>query len=94
VQRADPVFRSRSMRIVPLANPHVVAFVRESESGTVLCLNNLSRFVQPVLIPVGEWVGRTPVEIIGKARFPAITRDEYLFTLGPHSLLWLRLERP
>jgi len=94
VHRADPVFRSRSMRIVPLANPHVVAFVRESEFGTVLCLNNLSRFVQPVVVPVGEWVGRTPVEIIGGARFPAITRDEYLFTLGPHSLLWLRLERP
>ncbi|MGH7342138.1 MAG: alpha-glucosidase C-terminal domain-containing protein, partial [Candidatus Rokuibacteriota bacterium] len=39
-----------------------------------------------------SWVGRTPVEIIGGARFPPITQSEYLFTLGPHSLLWLRLE--
>ena len=63
------------------------------QARTILCLNNLSRFVQPALVPVGEWVHRTPVEIIGGERFPAITRDEYLFTLGPHSLLWLRLER-
>jgi maltose alpha-D-glucosyltransferase/alpha-amylase len=92
VHRADPVFRSRSMRILRLVNPRVLAFVRESEAGTVLCLNNLSRFVQPALVPLGEWNGRTPVEIIGGERFPAITHPEYLFTLGPHSLLWLRLE--
>jgi maltose alpha-D-glucosyltransferase/alpha-amylase len=93
VHRADPVFRSRSMRILRLVNPRVLAFVRESDAGTVLCLNNLSRFVQPALVPVEPWQGRTPVEIIGGERFPAITHDEYLFTLGPHSLLWLRLER-
>jgi maltose alpha-D-glucosyltransferase/alpha-amylase len=81
------------MRILPVANPRVLAFARENDAGTVLCLNNLSRFVQPALVPVAEWVGRTPVEIIGNERFPAITREVYLFTLGPHSLLWLRLER-
>jgi maltose alpha-D-glucosyltransferase/alpha-amylase len=74
-------------------NPRVLAFVRESDAGTVLCLNNLSRFVQPALVPVEEWRGRTPVEIIGGERFPEVTHGEYLFTLGPHSLLWLRLER-
>jgi maltose alpha-D-glucosyltransferase/alpha-amylase len=92
VHRADPVFRGGSMRLLPMANPRVLAFVRQNEAGTILCLNNLSRFVQPALVPVGEWVGRTPVEIIGGERFPPITRDDYLFTMGPHSLLWLRLE--
>ena len=92
VHRADPVFRSRVMRVLRVANPRVLAFVRESEAGVVLCLHNLSRFVQPALVPVDEWRGRTPVEIIGGERFPPITHAEYLFTLGPHSLLWLRLE--
>jgi maltose alpha-D-glucosyltransferase/alpha-amylase len=92
VHRAHPVFRGGSMRIVPVENPHVLAFVRESEGGTALCINNLSRFVQPALVPVAPWIGRTPVELIGGARFPPITQPEYLFTLGPHSLLWLRLE--
>jgi maltose alpha-D-glucosyltransferase / alpha-amylase len=93
VHRADPVFRGRSMRVLRVENPRVLVFVRESDFGTALCIHNLSRFVQPVLVPVAEWVGRTPVEIIGGVPFPPITRDEYLFTMGPHSLLWLRLER-
>jgi maltose alpha-D-glucosyltransferase/alpha-amylase len=93
VHRSNPVFRGGGMRLVPVANPHVLAFVRENEAGTILCLNNLSRFVQPALVPVGEWVGRTPVEIIGGQRFPPITGGEYLFSMGPHSLLWFRLER-
>ncbi|HEX5137140.1 MAG TPA: maltose alpha-D-glucosyltransferase [Planctomycetota bacterium] len=92
VHRADPAFRGTGMRIVPVENPRILAFVRESEAGTLLCISNMSRFVQPALVPVREWIGRTPVEIIGGQRFPPITHADYLFTLGPHSLLWLRLE--
>lgn len=92
VHRADPVFRGASMRIIRIDNPRVLVFVREGEGGRVLCLHNLSRFVQPALVPVEEWIGRTPVEVMGGARFPAITAADYLFTLGPHSILWLRLE--
>jgi maltose alpha-D-glucosyltransferase/alpha-amylase len=92
VHRADPVFRGASMRILRVDNPRVLAFVREGEGGTVLCINNLSRFAQPALLPVRDWMGRTPVDLFGGAKFPSITAPEYLFTLGPHSLLWLRLE--
>ena len=92
VHRADPVFRGSRMRVVPLENPRVLAFVREGEGGTVLCVNNLSRFAQPAVVPVAEWKGRTPVDLIGGARFPVIDAPSYLLTLGPHSLLWLRLE--
>jgi maltose alpha-D-glucosyltransferase/alpha-amylase len=92
VHRADPAFRASSMRVLEVKNRSILAFVREGEGGTVLCINNLSRFAQPALVPVGEWVGRTPVDVIGGARFPAISGQHYLFTPGPHSLLWLRLE--
>ncbi|MGE0159539.1 MAG: maltose alpha-D-glucosyltransferase [Gemmatimonadales bacterium] len=92
VHRADPVFRGNRMRVLPLDNPRVLAFVREGEGGTVLCVNNLSRFAQPALVPVSDWNGCTPVDLIGGARFPAIETPTYLLTLGPHSLLWLRLE--
>jgi maltose alpha-D-glucosyltransferase/alpha-amylase len=92
VHRADPVFRGTRMRVLPLENPRVLAFVREGEGGTVLCVNNLSRFVQPAVVPVTEWKARTPVDLIGGARFPTIDNPTYLLTLGPHSLLWLRLE--
>jgi maltose alpha-D-glucosyltransferase/alpha-amylase len=92
VHRADPAFRANSMRLLHVENPRILTFVREGEGGTVLCINNLSRFAQPALVPLGEWVGKTPVDLIGGARFPAISGQHYLFTPGPHSLLWLRLE--
>jgi len=92
VHRADPVFRGSRMRVLPLDNPRVLAFVREGEGGSVLCVNNLSRFAQPALVPLAEWAGRTPVDLFGKARFPVVEGPKYLLTLGPHSLLWLRLE--
>ena len=92
VHRADPVFRGSRMRVIPLENSRVLAFVREGEAGTVLCVNNLSRFAQPAVVPVAEWQGCTPVDLFGGARFPIIDSPTYLLTLGPHSLLWLRLE--
>jgi len=79
------------MRVLDVANPKIFAFAREGPSGTVLCVNNFSRFVQPALIPTGPWKGRHPVDLIGGAVFPSITRDDYLFSLGPHSFYWFRL---
>jgi hypothetical protein len=43
-------------------------------------------------VPVAEWTGRTPLDLIGGARFPSIEGLTYLLTLGPRSLHWLRLE--
>jgi maltose alpha-D-glucosyltransferase/alpha-amylase len=90
--RLDPVFRGSPMRILDVPNPAIFAFVREGPSGAVLCVNNFSRFVQPALVPTAPWKGRTPVDLIGGAAFPSITRDEYLFSVGPHSFYWFRLE--
>jgi maltose alpha-D-glucosyltransferase/alpha-amylase len=92
VHRADPVFRGTRMRVLPLENPRVLAFVREGEAGVVLCVYNLSRFAQPAVLPLGDWTGRRPVDLFGGERFPVIDGPTYLFTLCPHSILWLRLE--
>ena len=89
--RADPVFRGSPMRLLDVANPKIFAFAREGPAGTVLCVNNFSRFVQPALVPTAPWKGRNPIDLIGGAVFPSITRDDYLFSLGPHSFYWFRL---
>ena len=36
---------------------------------------NLSRHVQPVTIELGEFHGLNPVEVLGRAAFPAIGDD-------------------
>ena len=57
------------------SNPSVLSYVREhtdaaGRTDTVLCVNNLSRFPQPVELDLRRWEGVTPVELIGGVRFP------------------------
>jgi len=90
--RTDPAFRSVTLRVLPVENRRVLAFVREHEDRCILCVNNLSRFAQAAEIDLSAWRGRVPVEVIGGASFPAVGERPYLFTLGPHTFLWCRLE--
>ena len=75
-------------------NTKVLPYVREWEDQTILCVANLSRFVQPVELDLSRWDGWTPVELIGETPFPRIGELPYFLTLGPHAFYWFRLERP
>ena len=44
--RADPAFRGRTVRVLPVENRRVFAAVREHDGRAILCVNNLSRFAQ------------------------------------------------
>ena len=78
------------------SNPSVLSYVREyvtpdGVTDTVLCVNNLSRFPQPVELDLRRWEGVVPIELIGGVRFPEIGELPYLLTLGGHSFYWIRL---
>ena len=75
-------------------NLKVLAYIRRYESETLLCVVNLSRFVQYVELNLGEFDGWQPVELIGETRFPTIGELPYLLTFGPHAFYWFRLEPP
>ena len=45
-----------------------------SSDDVVLCVNNLSRFPQPVELDLRRWEGRIPVELLGGVPFPADRR--------------------
>ena len=92
IHSVDPIFAGGSMRLLPCDNPRILTFTRELGDAAILCVFNLSRFVQPALLDLRLWKGRVPVEEIGKARFPEVGETPYLFTLGPHSFIWCRLE--
>ncbi|KAF0246153.1 MAG: hypothetical protein FD180_984 [Planctomycetota bacterium] len=93
VHRADPLFRGSKMRVLYTDNPKVFAFVREREGQAVLCLNNLSRYIQPARVDLHEWRGRVPVDLIGGAALPSVGNDPVLFTIAPHYFYWFRLEQ-
>jgi maltose alpha-D-glucosyltransferase/alpha-amylase len=57
----------------------------------VLCVNNLSRFPQPIELDLQPWNGYTPVELTGRVDFPRIGQLPYLLTLPGHGFYWFQL---
>jgi maltose alpha-D-glucosyltransferase / alpha-amylase len=98
VRREFPVFGTGELDFVPSANPSVLAFVRwtpdRPERGPVnpvLCVHNLSRLAQPAEIQLQRWLGRQPIELLGRVAFPLVGTDPYRITLGPHGSLCFEL---
>ncbi|HWD17717.1 MAG TPA: maltose alpha-D-glucosyltransferase [Verrucomicrobiae bacterium] len=73
-------------------NRKILACVRQYENERILLVANLSRFVQPVELDLAAFKSWTPVELFGRAEFPAITDQPYFLTLGPHAFYWFLLE--
>jgi maltose alpha-D-glucosyltransferase/alpha-amylase len=91
MRRRYPVFGRGSLEFLHPDNRHVLAYLREHEGVTVLCVVNLSRYSQYAELDLSRYDGRVPVEIMGRVRFPAIGRLPYLLTFGPHAFYWFEL---
>jgi maltose alpha-D-glucosyltransferase/alpha-amylase len=88
-----PVFGRGSLEFLPCSNQKILSYIRRDEAQTVLCVVNLSRFVQPAELDLSGFVGATPVELLGGVPFPTVRDDgHYFLSLGPHSFFWFRLE--
>jgi maltose alpha-D-glucosyltransferase/alpha-amylase len=92
IRQAHPVFGRGAFELAEASNPSIFAFVRSLDTETILCVNNLSRFAQPVALNIRKFAGSTPVELVGRVPFPQIRSRPYPLTLGPHGFYWLRLE--
>jgi maltose alpha-D-glucosyltransferase/alpha-amylase len=91
VRKRHPTFGMGSYEELPASNPSVLAFVREFGDDVVLCVNNLSRFAQPVELDLRRFEGRTPVELVGGVHFPRVGELPYLLTLPGHGFYWFQL---
>ena len=69
----------------------MLSFVREFGDDLVLCVNNLSRFPQPVELDLRRFEGYTPVELTGRVEFPQIGVLPYMLTLAGHGFYWFEL---
>ena len=76
------------------SNPSVLSYAREHEDDVIVCVNNLSRFPQPVELDLRQFEGRTPTELLGGVPFPTIGEMPYLLTLGGYGFYWFRLPKP
>ncbi|MEU6413526.1 maltose alpha-D-glucosyltransferase [Microbispora sp. NPDC046933] len=91
IRKRHPVFGLGEFTELNSSNPSVLAFVRELGDDRVLCVNNLSRFPQPVELDLRRFEGSTPVECMGGVPFPPIGELPYLLTLPGHGFYWFTL---
>jgi maltose alpha-D-glucosyltransferase/alpha-amylase len=100
IRKRHPVFGLGSYAELSSSNPSVLAFVREGGDpdsdgrDRILCVNNLSRFPQPVELDLRRFQGVTPVETMGGVSFPPIGELNYLLTLPGHGFYWFQLPPP
>jgi maltose alpha-D-glucosyltransferase/alpha-amylase len=72
----------------------VLSFVRRFGDDVVLCVNNLSRFPQPVELDLRQFDGYMPIELTGRVEFPEIGVLPYMLTLAGHGFYWFELSKP
>jgi maltose alpha-D-glucosyltransferase / alpha-amylase len=73
------------------SNPSVLAYTRTYQGDTVLCVNNMSRFPQPVELDLSVHEGCAPHELTGGVPFPRIGELPYLLTLPGHGFYWFSI---
>ncbi|MCW2679483.1 MAG: maltose alpha-D-glucosyltransferase [Frankiales bacterium] len=93
VRKEHPVFGMGTYEELGSSNPSILAYIREFGDDKVLCVNNLSRFPQPVELDLRRFEGMLPVELTGLVHFPKIGELPYLLSLPGHGFLWFGLQK-
>ena len=91
VRRQYKVFGRGGYRLLYPKNRKILAYLREYEDTTILCVANLSRTPQAVELDLSEFQGRLPIELDGHSQFPPIGQLTYLLTLPPYGFYWFLL---
>jgi maltose alpha-D-glucosyltransferase / alpha-amylase len=90
-RKRHPTFGAGAFTELGASNPSILAFVREFGDDRVLCVNNLSRFPQPVELDLRRYADVVPVEMLGGMHFPKVGELPYLLTLPGHGFYWFTL---
>ncbi len=102
-RRQHPAFGLGSFTDLGGSNPAILSYARvhtstdadgAEDTDVIVCVNNLSRFPQPVELDLRRWEGWTPVEMLGGVPFPPVGELPYLLTLGGYGFYWFRLSAP
>jgi maltose alpha-D-glucosyltransferase / alpha-amylase len=93
LRKKHKVFGRGTLEFIEPENRKVLVYVRKYEQQIVLVVSNLSRNAQSVSIDLSSYDGYVPLEMFGNTAFPAITKQPYILTLGPHAFYWLDLTK-
>jgi maltose alpha-D-glucosyltransferase/alpha-amylase len=92
LRKRHRAFGRGTLELLRPENRKVLAYVRAYESEQILCVANLSRFLQAVELDLSKWKGLVPVELFSSNEMPVVGDAPYFLTLGPHSFYWFSLQ--
>jgi maltose alpha-D-glucosyltransferase/alpha-amylase len=87
------VFGRGTIEFLGAKNRKVLAYVRQHDDVTILCVANLSRTVQPLELDLSRFKGMIPVEMLGLTEFPKIGELPYFLTLSGYGFYWFKLQQ-
>jgi len=93
IRQQYKVFGRGTYRLLYPKNRKVLAYLREDDETSLLCVANLSRTPQAVELDLSEFNERVPIELDGHSLFPPIGQLPYLLTLPPYGFYWFQLAR-
>ncbi len=99
-RRGHPAFGLGAFLDLGGTNPSVLSYAREHDaarpapSDMIVCVNNLSRFAQPVELDLRRWEGYVPVELLGGVPVPRDRRAPVSADPGWVRVLLVPADRP
>jgi maltose alpha-D-glucosyltransferase / alpha-amylase len=94
VRRRHRAFGRGTLEFILPENSSIVAYVRQYQNDTMLCVNNLSSRYQRTCLDLSAYAGATVTDAFDESPFPAIDETGYSLTLPPHGYFWLALDQP
>jgi maltose alpha-D-glucosyltransferase / alpha-amylase len=91
VRSRHSAFGRGTLTLLYPKNRKILAYLRELEGDTLLCVANVSHSPQAVELDLSQFVGRVPVELNAGTLFPPIGELTYLLTLPPYGFYWFAL---
>ncbi|MDA8232256.1 MAG: maltose alpha-D-glucosyltransferase [Magnetospirillum sp.] len=91
VRRGHKCFGRGSLRFLYPSNRKILAYLREYQGETVLCVANLAHSAQGAELDLSAFRGRVPVELNGQSAFPPIGEAPYALTLPGWGFYWFLL---
>ena len=91
VRRGRRTFGRGTLTFLYPRNRKILAYLREFEGETILCVYNLSRNAQACDLELSAYRDRVPVELLGRTVFPPLSDPAYRLTLPGYGFYWLAL---
>jgi maltose alpha-D-glucosyltransferase/alpha-amylase len=91
IRQTQRAFGRGTLQFLYPGNRKILAYLREHEGTTILCVFNLAHSPQAMELDLSRYKGRVPVELGGRSLFPPVGDLNYLLTLPGYGFYWFIL---